>query len=211
MDMVNPILLKRTLQKVTMINSLYGRVTGKKDGFLFIKTGGVEWELTVSSFSLDQISPVGEDAKIFVYLHHREDQMKLFGFSTEEERSIFMDLLTVDGIGPKQAIKILSGINPSNFIETLEKDDLENLCRIPGLGRKSAQKILLSLKGKLKVNIEERSEYEDIVNALAEMGFDRKEAFQAVLKVKKELDTVSLDKGEMERELFKKTILLLSR
>jgi Holliday junction DNA helicase RuvA len=127
------------------------------------------------------------------------------------ERDVFLDLLKVEGVGPRQAVKILSGVEVGRFIDALEGEDLELLSTIPGVGKKTAQKIMLKLKGKLKVSTPAGiSLEEDIVNALVGMGFDRRMAKSAVASAARSLRERELASEELERELFKSALSQLS-
>ena len=95
-----------------MFNSISGRITAKLPNTLYIENNGIEWDLMVSSLALDSFGLVGDTARVYVWLYHREDQMRLYGFPSPEERDIFLELTKVDGIGPKQAVRILSSIRP---------------------------------------------------------------------------------------------------
>jgi len=129
--------------------------------------------------------------------------MILFGFSTKEERLLFLDLIKVNGVGPKAAQKILSGINPKDFITCLENEDVTRLSKIPGLGLKTAQKIILALKGKLKIveNVITPSDTQDlsseILDSLVAMGFDKKKAKESLVKI---LESGVVDEGEILRQ-----------
>lgn len=194
-----------------MFNSISGIVTGKTKAKIFIQTDGLEWDILTSEKSLERFPVTGEKAKVFTYLHHREDQLKLFGFSSSGERDLFLDLIKVEGLGPKLGIKILSRIDVDDFIEALDTDDIETLSSIPGLGRKTAQKIILKLKGKL--NITDRpwqSAEEDIVTALTGMGFDRKTSRNAVKTALKGIKASTLTKDQLEKELFTRSIAIAS-
>ena len=90
-----------------MFNSLSGIITGKLPNTVYIDTHGIEWAVTVPGSTLDSLPPVGQNGKIYTYLVHTEDLMSLYGFASAEERQLFLDLLKVDGIGPKGAVKIL--------------------------------------------------------------------------------------------------------
>jgi holliday junction DNA helicase RuvA len=142
--------------------------------------------------------------------------MRLFGFADEEERSLFLDLQKVEGIGPKQAMKILSGISTTEFEAALEKADIDRLTAVPGLGTKTAQKIVLALKGKLSYargkDEEPEGPHEDLVMALADMGFDRKRAREAVNTLDEELKAAieGVKAEEREREIFRRAIVLLT-
>ncbi len=194
-----------------MFNSISGEVTYKDELRIFLQTGGLEWEISTSRISSSLFPEEGEKARAFVYLHHREDQLRLYGFATLDERDIFLDLLRVQGIGPRQALKILSGIEFNSLVEALEAEDLETLASLPGLGRKTAQKILLKLKGKLTVSLPKTASVgEELIEALAGMGFDRRVAANAVKSSLKEFRDSTLSKEDLERELFKKAIALAS-
>ena len=173
-----------------MFNSITGTITEKNVQALCVETAGIEWKFSVSDATLERLPSVGSEAKIFVHLVHTEDAMTLYGFASNEERSLFFDLLKVDGIGPKAAIKILSHISISNFADALETGDLASLEKVPGVGKKTAAKMLLTLKGKLTlpsdekiVRIQSTSEFDAVVSSLSSMGYDRKIAEQTVLRL----------------------------
>ena len=134
--------------------------------------------------------------------------MTMFGFGTIEERSVFLDLLKVSGIGPRQALRILSGMSVDDFVKNMDAEDVDSLSRIPGLGKKTAQKILLTLRGKLslsKTSVE--TEHDEITEALVEMGFDRAQAHSAVNEVRSDPG----GDGELEEgELLRRAIVRLS-
>jgi len=212
-----------------MFNSLSGTITAKLPAALYLENSGIEWDLMVPSLSLDAFGPVGSEARVYTWLYHREDQMRLFGFATVRERELFVDLMKVDGIGPKQAIKILSSISASELEKALDGEDLGKLESAPGIGKKTAQKMILALKGKLTHDpdagrargTEKKGPHEDIIVALAGMGFDRKAAATAVETIVGELAraaaTDSIDTGspsrnthETEQEIFRRAIVALS-
>jgi len=194
-----------------MFNSVRGEITYKDEERLLLSAGAVEWEIHISRSSSDDLPDVGNDARVYVYLYHRDDQMRLYGFSQNLERDVFLDLLKVEGVGPRQAIKILSGVEVTRFIDALEGEDLDLLSSIPGVGRKTAQKIMLKLKGKLKVATPGGiSLEEDIINALVGMGFDRRSANSAVASASRSLRERELEKEALERELFKSALSQLS-
>jgi Holliday junction DNA helicase RuvA len=197
-----------------VFNSLSGQVSFKNDESIFIANSGIEWEIRTTLQSLKDFPPTGQNTKVFVFLYHRDDQMRLFGFSTVKERALFIDLLKVDGLGPRIAIKILGAINSADFIAALEKQDLNTLSSLPGVGKKTAQKIVLALQGKLEaLHYEDDSGRvnEDIINALAGMGFDKRLARDAVLSVLKELKIKELSGEELDKELFTKALAIVSR
>ncbi|NOY08285.1 MAG: Holliday junction branch migration protein RuvA [Spirochaetes bacterium] len=194
-----------------MFNSITGIVNLKLKDRIYVRTNGIEWAIFTTEKSLLRFPDIGEEVRIFTYLHHREDQLKIFGFFSDEERDLFFDLLKVEGLGPRLAIKILSGIEVNDFIEALDNDDVESLSAIPGLGKKTAQKIILKLKGKLKFAEKPwGSVEEDIITALSGMGFDRKASRNAVKTALKSINTGSLSKGQLEKELFTRAISIAS-
>lgn len=191
-----------------MIHSLTGRVTGVTRETILIETHGVEWELEAAAQSIATVTE-GTTTRILVHFHHREDAMKLYGFVTAEERSVFRELIKVNGIGPRQALRILSGTTVDRFIEILETADISALSAIPGLGAKTAQKIVLALKGRL-TSVDEPSRFSEIIDALVEMGFDKKNAVRAVSTIGAELDADSVPPEEFEKLVFSQAIARLS-
>ncbi|MDR3338130.1 MAG: Holliday junction branch migration protein RuvA, partial [Treponema sp.] len=160
-----------------MFNSITGTITGKLADAVRIETGGIEWDITVPATDLGRLPPIGETGRVFTWLSHTEDQMRLFGFAEERRRATFLELLKVDGIGPKGAVKIMGGIGQEELEAALENEDLGRLEAVPGLGKKTAQKMLLALKGKLtfskNVSSSNVGPYGEFVEALFEMGYDR--------------------------------------
>ena len=194
-----------------MFNSLTGKITAKGVDFLHILTGGIEWEITAPSSTLTTLPSVGSEGRVFIYLQHSENLMKLYGFADKKERNLFLSLLKVGGIGSKQAIKILSGISVSGFIQALDNEDINVLTRLPGLGKKTVQKIILSLRGKLTLEDSEAASADnELTEALINMGYDKKSAKKAVNDAVKQLETENLTGDELENAVFKKAIILLS-
>ncbi|NNM66816.1 MAG: Holliday junction branch migration protein RuvA [Spirochaetales bacterium] len=195
-----------------MWNSLTGEITHKGSDSLYLLVADVEWDLTVSRNTLSALPAVGSRSKVYTWLQHTEDAMRVFGFVSTQERSLFLDLIKVSGVGPKLAIRCLSGLTWNLFADALEAGDAQKLSTIPGLGIKTAQKIILSLKGKLLLNQETSviSVNSDLVNALVEMGFDRKSCERVVEKITEDAEFSSLSDAERERRLFQKALLMLS-
>jgi len=194
-----------------MFNSIRGIVSGKGGEGVFILSGDIEWEIAMPSNDI-QTLPMNGECRILTWLYHREDQMKLFGFCDENRRNTFLELIKVEGIGPKGALKIMSGISQDDLERALENGDLARLEAVPGLGKKTAQKMLLSLKGKL-VQVQEigddSSPYNDLVEALVGMGYDRRQAAQALAKAEKSVAS-DLPADEKEKLIFKEAVLKLS-
>lgn len=194
-----------------MYNSLKGLLTQKSAGRVCVETGGVEYELDTSYATVSRLPAAGSAVRIFTYLHHREDILRLYGFADEEERALFFDLIKVDGIGPKQALRILSGTSVESFSLILEAGDVDSLKRIPGLGVKTAQKIILALKGKLSLKESGTNEAgSELSAALADMGFDGKKAGIVVKKLLDEYREQGLQGEALEKEVFRQAIVQLS-
>ncbi len=206
-----------------MFNSLNGIITGKFPKQVFIDTNGVEWDLCVPDSNLDMLPPVGNEARIFTWLQHTDQLMTLYGFASAEERTVFLDLLKVDGVGPKGAVKIMSAVSSGRLMDVLEKGDLEMLEKIPGVGKKTAGKMMLTLKGKLTlrdtgsgdmVRVAAASPYADVVLSLASMGYDKKVVEQKVAQLVENLtnDASFAEKSQKEREdiLFRRAIVELA-
>jgi len=193
-----------------MFNSLKGIITEKRFDLLRVENSGLEWEFTVPARSIEEFGAVDAETRVFIYLLHREDQMRLFGFPSERERSLFLELIKVDGIGPKQAIKILSGIAAAELSRALDAEDLTRLQQVPGLGAKTAQKLVFTLKGKLpnKTVEESHGKWNDVIQALTDMGYDRKRVVDIVTRLS--LVPAGTPDGDAEQELFRKAIVELS-
>jgi Holliday junction DNA helicase RuvA len=195
-----------------MFNSIRGIVSGKSGEAVFVFTGGVEWEIAMPLTDMELLPPAGDECRIFTWLYHREDQMRLFGFSDETRRNTFLELLKVEGIGPKGALKIMGGIGQQELERALECGDLARLEAVPGLGKKTAQKMLLALKGKLvhaPAASPAVSQYGDLVEALTEMGYEKRAAAQAIARAEDDLPS-GLAQAEKEKLLFKNAIVFLS-
>jgi len=195
-----------------MIHSISGKISGQNGSRLFIENNGIEWSLEVSQHTLRQLAAADGRIRIFTYLHHRQDIMHLYGFSTIEEREIFFELIKISGIGPKQAQRILSGLSPRQFLDAVDGEKIEELSHVPGVGKKTAGKIILALRGKLLTAEQQESgeSYPELVNALTDMGFDKRKARRALLEVAKNLESETLTPPEHEHELFRRTIIYLS-
>lgn len=200
-----------------MFNSISGTLTGKTAESIYIETHGIEWEIFVSALSADRFGVPGNTVRVYTWLYHREDQMKLFGFLNPAERSLFLDLTKVEGIGPKQALKILSGLDGAALETALEEGDVARLQSIPGIGKKTAQKMVLALKGQLtglhdtgRSETVKKSEFEDIITALINMGYDRKRAADTVEAAAQAMRTGGNDPASKEEELFRTAIVNLS-
>ncbi|MDR0628552.1 MAG: Holliday junction branch migration protein RuvA [Treponema sp.] len=195
-----------------MFNSIRGTITEKLKDTLRIVTGGIEWDIAVPATDLAELPEAGETGRVFTWLYHKEDQMRVFGFSDRDRRTTFLELLKVEGIGPKGAIKILGGITQEDLETALETEDIARLESVPGLGKKTAQKMILALKGKLTPVSRldpVSSPYGELVEALAGMGYDKRAAADALAKAGASLSP-GISGAEQEKQLFKQAILYLS-
>ncbi|MBR5672414.1 MAG: Holliday junction branch migration protein RuvA [Spirochaetales bacterium] len=200
-----------------MFNSLSGTLTYKGiDNIYLLNSCGIEWDITVSAKTLQALPPVGDECQVYTYYLHTENMVKLYGFFTKDECTFFLELNKVNGIGPKQAMKMLSSISAKQMAEALDKDDVALLAGIPGVGKKTAQKLMLAMRGKLVMDEEliaapaGNPKFADIVNALSDMGFEYKKALKAVEEVAKDSDIMNMKDDEREKEIFKRAIVLLS-
>lgn len=132
-----------------MISFLIGEIAEKREGLAVLNVNGVGYELFISNATLSTLPEVGETTKLLSYMAVREDGVFLFGFSSTEEKDLFLKLITVSGIGPKVAISILSGLTISDLINAIISGDTRMLCNIKGLGKKTAERICLELKDKI--------------------------------------------------------------
>ena len=165
---------------------------------------------------------VGSEARVFTWLSHTDVSMALYGFASAEERTLFFDLLKVDGIGAKGAVKIMSSVSSARLTEVLENGDLEMLEKIPGVGKKTAGKMLLALKGKLTLSSSVRviadagnaAPFSDVIVSLSSMGYDKKLVEQKVLQLvevlKGDKDFASKSQKEKEDILFRRVIVELA-
>jgi Holliday junction DNA helicase RuvA len=193
-----------------MFNSISGEVTYKDQDRLCVMTAGVEWELSITHKGSERFPATGQPVRVYTHLVHREDAMRLYGFYDPAERALFLDLLRVEGVGPRAALKILSGIDREDFSKALEGDDVDTLSSVPGIGKKTSQKIILALKGKLTPmsSAPARNMELDIATALVGMGFDRRTAKEAASAAQKALLGSDKKGEELERELFKRAVAI---
>lgn len=178
-----------------MIGYIEGKLSVKTPALIVIDVGGVGYEMHISLTTYNQISKIGEKLKIFTYLYVREDKLNLYGFATEDEKEFFKTLISISGIGPSVAIRILSAIKVDRFKAAVVNEDVEILTTIPGIGKKTAQRIIVELKDKIGVltdreksyligkDPEERSVINDSISALVSLGYSRAIAQRAVDRV----------------------------
>jgi len=133
-----------------MIGSLRGRISSKTPPQLTVEVGGVGYELEAPMSTFFHLPAVGQDVKLLTHFVVREDAQLLYGFATEDERRLFRSLLKVSGIGPKIALALLSGISVEGFVTCVQNQDVAALVRVPGIGRKTAERLLVEMRDRLK-------------------------------------------------------------
>ncbi len=133
-----------------MIGFLKGRLAAKNPPFLLVDVNGVGYELEAPMSTFYGLPAAGESVALFTHLVVREDAHVLFGFGTEGERRLFRGLLKVSGVGPKIALGILSGASVEDFLRTIEAEDAAMLTRIPGIGRKTAERVIIEMRDSVK-------------------------------------------------------------
>ena len=192
-----------------MFNSISGIITAKFPKQLFLENNGIEWDLCVPDSNLDMLGTVGSEAKLYTWLQHTDTSMALYGFANADERSVFLDLLKVEGVGPKGAVKIMSSVSSRELMNVLESGEVGLLEKIPGVGKKTAGKMMLTLKGKLTlqndgatVKLPKVSPYSDVIDSLVSMGYDRKLTEQKIAQLSAQFNAELNSKNQKEREEF---------
>lgn len=195
-----------------------GSLEIKTTEYVVVETSGIGYKIFMSETAIDKLGEIGSIVKIYTYLKVREDDMSLYGFNTNEELRMFELLLSVSGVGAKSAIVILSNITPSSFALAVITDDVAKLKKLPGIGPKTAQRIILELKDKLKaVQDTDKEELEEILTKKEEVGQNISEAIAALQVLgygRKEIEKAfeKFDKINLSVEdIIKKGLLYLSK
>lgn len=172
-----------------MIAHLRGRLLSKAPNEAVIECAGVGYEVTISVATFTSLPAEGAEAALHIHTHVREDQIALFGFSETQEKRLFEKLLTISGIGPKLAITVLSGIASDRLVTAIRSSDHATLTRIPGIGKKTAERVVLELKDKLDdmavpVTASSGTQHgpagDDALSALVNLGYARPVAQKAI-------------------------------
>ncbi|TVQ25306.1 MAG: Holliday junction branch migration protein RuvA [Spirochaetaceae bacterium] len=193
-----------------MINSVEGILSSRGPGFVRVKVGGIEFHLEASEQTVRAMPPAGTEVQLLTFLYVREDIMKLYGFASDVERTLFLQLLTVSGIGPRQALKMLTAAPAERLIAMLESEDTDALASLPGLGKKTAGRIVLQLRGKLIQESEVGADaWDDLISGLVEMGYDKAQATKAVQQASEEAAAEGVEPSSMERDVFRRALLSL--
>ena len=200
-----------------MFAYLKGVFDSRTMDYIVVDVNGVGYKIFMSENSMKEIGEIGKEIKVHTYVKVREDDISIYGFASCEELRMFELLISVSGIGAKSAITILSNIEPSTFAAAVVSDDVSVLKKLPGVGAKSAQRIILELKDKLKslsvdesgntssikVELANNENIEDLISALQVLGFSRKDIEGIIPKL-------DCKKGSLE-ELIKNALALLSK
>jgi len=187
-----------------MIAQIRGQLLEKRPGVAIVETQGIGYQVFVSLNTFYDLPEADQGVRLHTYTHVREDLLQLFGFSTFLEKEIFQILIGVSGIGPKLALNILSGISPAEFVASLQAEDVTRLTAIPGVGRKTAERLVFDLKEKMaKIAVrgetpkEEKKKKdllaEDVISALINLGYRKNQAEAVVERVWRQQPEASLE------------------
>ncbi|MBR5338609.1 MAG: Holliday junction branch migration protein RuvA [Lachnospiraceae bacterium] len=187
-----------------MLSAIRGILVHIDENTAELDVGGVTFEVNVPSTLFINRPETGSELQLYTYLSVREDDLSLFGFQTREERSLFKMLITVSGIGPKGALQVLSTLRPNDLVAAILSEDAKSIARAPGIGQKTAQKVVLELRDKVSgmpvndlssvsgsvktVAYAENDTKHDVILALTELGFSGSEAYKAVAQLPDDLD-----------------------
>jgi Holliday junction DNA helicase RuvA len=164
-----------------VIGRLSGRLAAKQPPQVLLDVAGVAYELDVPMSTFYNLPASGEPVSLYTHLVVREDAHTLYGFATLEERSAFRQLIRISGVGARTALAVLSGLSVGDLSHAVAMQDAAALTRIPGIGKKTAERLLLELKGKLaEAGAAPAQQGSDVVNALVALGYSDKEAVAAV-------------------------------
>lgn len=202
-----------------MISYIKGKLQYLSDSFVIIDNGGIGYKIFVSPKLMSNIGKIGDNVTVFTYMSVKDDGISLYGFENFEELEIFNKLITVSGIGPKGALGIISNLTPADFIMAVISDDVAAVSKAPGVGKKTAQRIILELKDKFKTEdfIEEKIFGEgkglssvvadnskiEAIDALTSLGYGRSEAAKAVSAV--------FEEGKTTEDILKLALKKLAR
>ena len=195
-----------------MFAYIKGKLEIKANDYIVIDVMGIGYKIYMSPSAIDTLEEIGQTIKVHTHYHVREDNISLYGFKTLEELRMFELLITTSGIGAKSAITILSNITPSSFALAIISNDTSKLVKIPGIGAKTAARIVLELKDKLKQTeqiegeaidikntIEDNSKVEEAKSALQVLGYNSKE----IMKVFEKIEISSLSVEEIIKNALK--------
>ena len=183
-----------------MIAYLSGKLLEKSANSVIVDVGGVGYDVSIPLSTFYELGEVGDDVQLCIYTHVREDAIQLFGFSSERDRDLYLKLISVQGVGPKSGITMLSGMNADEIIDAIRKDNLAKLTAIPGVGRKTAERLVIELRdkvGELAASAAaapgsgpkpagESDAFDDALSALVNLGYQRNAAEKAIQDIRRE-------------------------
>jgi holliday junction DNA helicase RuvA len=195
-----------------MIAHLRGKLLAKHPNQAIVETGGVGYDVTISIPTFSELPAAGSEVALHIHTHVREDLIALYGFLRTAEKQLFERLITVSGIGPKLAITILSGMPANEMVSAIRGNDVARLTRIPGIGKKTAERMVLELRDKLPGAGEEAGApvalsglEEDVLSALVNLGYQRPAAEKALAAAARNGKSSSFD------GMFRETLAALSK
>src|SRR5215469_17550132 len=197
-----------------MIAHLRGKLIARRPSQVIVEAAGVGYDVVVSVPTFSELPGLGSEVALHIHTHVREDQLALYGFLRPEEKDLFEKLITVSGIGPKLAITILSGMPAENMVNAIRGNDVVRLTKIPGIGRKTAERLVLELRDKLPVGMAAdqmpivpslSATEEDVLSALVNLGYQKIAAEKAMERLGKDGSGRSFD------VLFRETLALISK
>lgn len=190
-----------------MLAYIKGTLEIKMTDYVVIDVGGLGYKVYMSAIGMEKLGTIGDKVKVYTYYRVREDDISIFGFNTNEELRMFELILSVSGVGAKTALTIIAVTEPSEFAIAVISDDVSYLTKIPGIGAKSAQRIILELKDKMKKEnsitktknlklkeaVVDSSKVDEAISALQVLGYNKKEIEKVFMKLdKKDLSTEDL-------------------
>jgi len=193
-----------------VIAHIRGKLISKHPNQAIVEAAGVGYDVTISVPTFSELPQLGAEISLFIHTHVREDALALFGFLRAQEKQLFEKLLSVSGIGPKLAVTILSGMEAATMVAAIKGNNVAALTRIPGIGKKTAERMVLELRDKLDafgiaaaVAVTSPVE-EDVVSALVNLGYQRPIAERALARVERSA-------GESFDGLFRKAMAALAK
>ena len=171
-----------------MIAYLRGKLIVRHPNQAILETGGVGYDVAISVPTFSELPSLGSEVSLHIHTHVREDQIALYGFLRPEEKHLFEKLISVSGIGPKLAITILSGMPADDMVNAIRGNDVARLTKIPGIGKKTAERMVLELRDKLPPDQRQSAQVvpalsavqEDVLSALLNLGYQRTAAEKAI-------------------------------
>ena len=193
-----------------MIAHLRGKLISKRPNQVIVESCGVGYDVTITVATFSELAQVGTEVALHIHTHVREDTIALYGFLHPEEKHLFEKLITVSGIGPKLGITILSGMPTDEMVGAIRGNDVARLTRIPGIGKKTAERMVLELRDKLPPDGTEvvaaipslSAIEEDVLSALVNLGYQRTAAERVLGRVGKN--------GSFEK-MFRESLAMLSK